>query len=50
MILHDLFLYYLVNKESVLLNHLAASIRFSLIKVKAKHCKEMEAMVYKNRK
>ena len=42
------FLYYLVKKGSVILRSLSCFNRyFLLLKYKHKHCKEIDAMVYK---
>ena len=45
---YELFLYYLVKKESVILRSLSCfNPYFILKKYKHKNCKEIEAMVYK---
>ena len=50
MIPYELYLYYLVKKESVILRSLSCfNPYFILEKYKHKHRKEIEAMVYKNR-
>ena len=43
-------LYYLINKESVILRSLSCfNTYFILYKYKHKHCKEKEGRIYKNR-